>query len=267
MKIVLLGDVGADVALLQARLKRAGYDVELSNVFDEATQTAVMELQRRANLVVDGIAGPKTFIALAGVYPTHYLTDTDLVRAAEKLNVPLACVRAVNQVESKGQGMLPDGKAVILFERHVFYRRLAEHGENPAGVAERWPAVCSEKRGGYHGGQAEYTRLALAMQIHPQAALESCSWGLFQIMGYHWKDLGYQSVFDFVERMDASEGEQLEAFVRFVANDPALLAALKGRKWAAFARGYNGPSYAENLYDVKLAKAYDKYSQAEKAAA
>jgi hypothetical protein len=30
------------------------------------------------------------------------------------------------------------------------------------------------------------------------------------------------------------------------------------KDWAKFARGYNGPGYAQNAYDVKLAQAYEK---------
>lgn len=263
-----LNDVGGDVQLLQRRLVRLGYKVEQNNIFDEATLAAVKDVQLHANLVVDGIAGPKTFVALTGVYHQHYLADVDLVRAAETLGVSLAAVRAVNQVESRGNGMLPGiGKPVILFERHVFYKQLEKHGIDAAAVAEKQPSVCSQKRGGYLGGLAEYVRLETAKQIHPQAALESCSWGAFQIMGFHWEDLGYSSIEDFVTRMGKSEADQLDAFVRFIANDPALLAALKGRKWAAFAKLYNGPAYAENLYDAKLAQAYAKYAQVDKVAA
>jgi hypothetical protein len=31
--------------------------------------------------------------------------------------------------------------------------------------------------------------------------------------------------------------------------------------WAAFAKGYNGPGYAKNAYDVKLAQAYAKFEK------
>ena len=41
--------------------------------------------------------------------------------------------------------------------------------------------------------------------------------------------------------------------------------AFAPNKWGDFARRYNGPAYAENFYDVKLARAYKRY--AEKAAA
>lgn len=261
------GDVGQDVALLQRRLIRAGYKVGLTHIFDDDTQRAVMALQGVAGLVVDGIAGPKTFVALAGVSPAHYLADADLVRAANTLGVQLAAVRAVNEVESRGHGMLPDGRPVILFERHVFWKQLEKHGLDAAGIAARWPKLVSKEAGGYQGGEAEYVRLDAATHIHRGAAMESCSWGAFQIMGYHWEALGYDSIEDFVERMKASEAEQLNAFVRFIAENAPLLAAMKARKWSAFAKGYNGPNYARNLYDVKLAQAYAKYSQQDKAAA
>jgi hypothetical protein len=60
--------------------------------------------------------------------------------------------------------------------------------------------------------------------------------------------------------MAANENEQFEAFVRFVEADPILLKALKGKKWAAFAKEYNGPDYARNLYDTKLERAYKRHS-------
>jgi hypothetical protein len=67
--------------------------------------------------------------------------------------------------------------------------------------------------------------------------------------------------------MENSEGDQLDAFVRFVAADASLLAALKARKFPQFAKGFNGPNYARNLYDAKLVQAYLKYANTDKAAA
>ncbi|MDF3086756.1 N-acetylmuramidase domain-containing protein, partial [Burkholderia sola] len=99
----------------------------------------------------------------------------------------------------------------------------------------KYPALVNPKRGGYAGDAAEYARLASASQISAACALEATSWGSFQIMGFHWKALGYPDVFAFVEAMKVSEAEQLEAFVRFVLADKVMLAALRGKKWAKFA--------------------------------
>ena len=35
-----------------------------------------------------------------------------------------------------------------------------------------------------------------------------------------------------------------------------MLPALQNKNWAEFARRYNGPAYAQNRYDEKLAEAY-----------
>lgn len=261
------GDKGDGVAVLQKRLNRAGYEVPVTHDFDLATERALMAAQSVFGLVVDGIAGPKTFAALAGVVPPHYLGAADLERAAAALDVPLAAVRAVNEVESRGHGFLPDGRPVILFERHVFWKRLKAHGIDPEPLAARYPNLVSTTPGGYQGDGAEYMRLATALTLHRAAAQEACSWGAFQIMGYHWASLEYASIDDFVSRMKVSEAEHLDAFVRFVKNDKALLAALKGRKWSTFAKLYNGPAYARNLYDAKLAQAFAKYDELDQVAA
>jgi len=254
------GDVGLAVGDLQARLRAAGFDAPQTSVYDEATSAAVRALQRAWGLVEDGLYGPKSAAALQRQNVAKLLREADLHAAAQRLGVPLAAVKAVNAVESAGCGFLPDGRAKILFERHVFYQRLGSHGIDRDHWAAHQPAVVNPRRGGYAGGAAEYTRLALASQICRAAALESCSWGAFQIMGNHWARLGYADIEAFARAQQASEAEQLEAFVRFILTDAALLKALRGKKWAQFARAYNGPAYAENLYDVKLARAYERFN-------
>ncbi|MFM0356147.1 N-acetylmuramidase family protein [Paraburkholderia nemoris] len=262
------GDHGDDVGLLQRRLIRAGFSVEVTHLYDAATEAAVIALQKKTGLIDDGVAGPKTLAALAtGRRDPKHLALADLVAAADTLGVPLACVRAVNEVESSGSGFLLDGRPAILFERHKFWKQLQARGIDPAPIAAKYPNILSQTAGGYLGKAAEYTRLASAELIDAGAAYESASWGAFQVMGYHWQRLGYSSIDDFVARMENSEADQLDAFVRYVAADAGLLSALKGRKWAAFAKGYNGADYARNLYDAKLAQAYLKYAGPTRAAA
>ncbi|WP_153075786.1 N-acetylmuramidase family protein [Paraburkholderia bonniea] len=261
MKTHRHGDYGDDIGLLQRRLVRAGEPVAITYLYDDETESAVASLQNRFGLVVDGIAGTKTYAALlSGQRDVKHLRDADLIEAADALGVPAACIRAVNDVESRGCGFLADGRPVILFERHKFWQRLEACGTNPSPFAARSPNIVSQKAGGYQGGAAEYIRLAAAELINPVAAWESASWGAFQVMGYHWQRLGYASIDDFVASMERDEASQLDAFVRFIAADPALLAALRGRKWIQFAKTYNGPNYARNLYDAKLAQAYLKYT-------
>lgn len=263
-ELLIIGSRGLAVRNMQAALTLAGFAVAVDGDFGEQTERAVVAFQRRAGLVDDGVAGPKTLAALHGYDTSRYLKRQDLQQAADRLGVPLASVMAINQVESRGEGFASNGRPVILFERHVMHARLQTNGLSEAeadALAAKHPSLVNRKSGGYIGGTAEHQRLAQAQQIHAAAALESASWGLFQIMGYHWQRLGYLDAQHFADTMALSEAAQLDAFVCFIETDAALHKALKGRKWAEFAKRYNGPNYARNVYDVKLARAYAQFAE------
>ena len=183
------------------------------------------------------------------------LTDAGVIAAAASLGCEPAIVRAVAEVESRGSGFLPDGRPVILFEGHVFSRRTGgEHDlQHPTVSYPKWT------RAHYVGGEREYDRLAEAQALDPNVALESASWGAFQIMGFNARSCGFRGVFDFVAAMHESADRHLLAFVEFVKSQ-GLDDALRRMDWTAFARGYNGSGFAQNRYDVKLAAAYAKHA-------
>ncbi|HYO65828.1 MAG TPA: N-acetylmuramidase domain-containing protein, partial [Archangium sp.] len=181
------------------------------------------------------------------------LTAQGIQACADKLSVHPAEIWAVLQIETRGCGYFADRRPAILFERHVFSRRTQGRFDAQA------PDISNRKAGGYASGPAEYPRLERAMALDEQAALESASWGLGQVMGYHANDLGYGSVEQFVSRMMASEDEQLAAMATFIQHH-GLDQALRNHDWAAFAHGYNGAGYAKNEYDKKLAAAYQRLS-------
>lgn len=264
------GDKGLAVRRLQQQLNAHGAQLTTDGGYGDETEKAVRAYQAKIGLVVDGKAGEKTLAALAGTDCSKLLRNATLAAAAKRLGVELAAIYAVNEVESAGSGFLTTGKPKILFERHVMHQRLAlprAEGDDQAALrrhadelATQYPALVNTKPGGYIGGAAEHQRLAQARMIDALCANESASWGAFQIMGYHAERLGYASVDEFVRLMSKDEDQQFEAFVRFIEADPALLKALKGKKWAAFAKAYNGPAYARNLYDVKLERAYEQHA-------
>lgn len=264
------GSKGLAVRRLQEQLKANGAKLFVDGDYGDETEKAVRAYQAKIGLVVDGKAGEKTLAALAGADCSKLLRNATLVAAAARLGVELAAIYAVNEVESAGSGFLVTGKPKILFERHVMHQRLAlprAEGDDQAALrrhadelAAQYPALVNTKPGGYIGGAAEHQRLAQARMIDALCANESASWGAFQIMGYHAERLGYASVDEFVRLMSQDENQQFEAFVRFIEADLALLKALKGKKWAAFAKAYNGPAYARNLYDVKLERAYEQHA-------
>lgn len=264
------GDRSQAVKQLQAALNARGFNLFPDGAFGDETEKAVRAYQLKVGLVADGVAGPKTLAALAGADCTHLLSNATLVAAAARLGVELASVYAVNEVESAGAGFLSNGKPTILFERHIMHRQLTaprSAEDDPAALkakadllAAQYPALVNTRPGGYAGGVAEYQRLAQARQLDDTAALESASWGAFQIMGFHATSLGYASVQAFAAAMAQDENQQFNAFVAFIEADPVLHKSLKSRKWADFAKRYNGPNYARNLYDVKLQRAYERHA-------
>lgn len=183
------------------------------------------------------------------------LNERDLQEAAERLACDLAAVRAVSEVETGGRsGFLDDRRPKILFESRWFHKLTAgrfdqSHGGISTPTWER----------NYAGGAGEYDRLAEAIALDREAALKSASWGMFQILGVNHRVAGFDAVEAFVKAQMRSEGEHLRAFCAFVINN-RLDDALRDRRWADFARGYNGPAYAQNHYDAKLADAYARYA-------
>jgi len=240
---------------VQQLLRGIGYTIGVDGSFGPQTETVVMQFQRDHKLIVDGQVGEKTLLTLRNAKPnTRFLQHSDLVWAAGVLQVPVAAVMAVNEVESRGSGFFSNNRPAILFERHIMRRRLIANGFDPTPHIREQPNLVNTAMGGYSGGVREYDRLDRAKKIHVASALESCSWGLFQVMGFHWDVLSYRSIDEYVELMQSSERYHLEAFGRFVEIDRRLLKALREGDWATFARWYNGPAYAKNQYDVKMAK-------------
>lgn len=202
--------------------------------------------------------------------PTQPMTliDCDYKVAARRLRCDESSIRSVSDVESRGAGFLFDKddnqwRIKILFERHIMYRLLdKKFGRDKALDHVRTsPDVVNTRTGGYSGGTAEHDRLKKARRIDKDLGLESASWGMFQLMGFHWERLGYKSAVDFVLTLSKGEPEQLEAFCRFIETDKRLLNAIRSRDWAMFAEIYNGRDYKKNKYDTKMrdrAKYWDK---------
>src|SRR5690606_23739721 len=257
--ILRLGDRGSAVVELQGLLSKHGASLAADGIFGPATEKAVRDFQRKVGLVVDGIAGPKTRAMLRGAQRGKLLGEDATLRAARALGVEPAAIKAVNEVESRGRGFLPDGRPVILFERHVMRRRLLDYGFPADKLEAEYPHIVNKAAGGYLGGAREWDRFHEAAEIHRPSAIEASSWGLFQIMGMHWKHLRYSSAEAFFGAMHESEGAQLDAFVRFIQADSRLIEALRNKDWASFARWFNGPDFQRNQYNMRLAEAYERH--------
>lgn len=191
------------------------------------------------------------------------ITEDQYKKAASDLGVSVAAIKAVAEVESNGSGFIAStGQPKILFERHIMYKQLVKNGlQSVADEAlKTHPTVVNKTAGGYKGGVNEWLRLDEAVDLDRKSALESCSWGAFQIMGFYWKTLGYSSIQDLVNAAYSGDAGQLDMFVRFIKANPGIVKAMKNLDWASVAKQYNGVNYAKNKYDVKLRDAYKKYS-------
>ncbi|MBN9249818.1 MAG: DUF3380 domain-containing protein, partial [Mesorhizobium sp.] len=112
--------------------------------------------------------------------------------------------------------------------------------KNPKSQADRWKM------------------LRRAAEIDISAAYESTSWGVGQVMGANWKDLGYASVDELVRDARRGIGWQVKVMCKFITANK-LANTLFTHNWEAFARVYNGPNYAAGGYHTKLAAAYLRY--------
>ena len=188
------------------------------------------------------------------------LTAEQIKTIAKENNIPYAALRAVIEVEAKGSGFNSDGTPVILFERHIFRRRLIANGKESLAVrlTKERPDLCYTSMGAYGKYSAQHDRMAEASKYDRTSALESASWGLFQIMGFHWKSLGFPTLQSFINTMYRDEMGQLDAGIRFIKMNK-LDVHLRNENWASFAKRYNGASYNVNKYDEKLAPSYNKF--------
>ena len=178
------------------------------------------------------------------------LSADGLAGAATKLGVGAAEIWTVVGVETSGCGFIADGRPTILYERHIF-SRLTNHKFDDGDISDPTP-------GGYGlPGAHQYDRLRRAIAKDRTAALMSASWGIGQVMGENHQMANFADVESMVAAMSDSEDKQLGAMANFlIAN--GLPNALRVHDWTSFARGYNGPNFAINRYDVLLNAEFQK---------
>ncbi len=182
------------------------------------------------------------------------ITDERWTALAETLQVARPVLEAVARVESGGSGFVDSTppKPKVLFEGHYFHRLTGGRfsATHPTLSFANWTRQHYAK-----SALGEWARLDSAIALDRDAALQSASWGAFQIMGANYAQCGYSDVETFVAAQYAGAPAQLECFTRFIAR-PWYLEPLRAKDWALFAERYNGPGYRTNKYDTKLAQAY-----------
>jgi hypothetical protein len=172
-----------------------------------------------------------------------------IVESAKKWGIPPAVALAIADVESGGSsGFAKDGRMIIRFEPHIF----DNYNQTPVET----------KRGGQSAEWGNYERAA---KIDTTAAKKSISMGMFQVMGFNHKVVGFPTVDAMFDAYSKSQDAQILGFFEFcskVSGDERqggpqikLDKAAREGNFLAFARGYNGRG--QKGYDVKMKKRYD----------
>ena len=89
--------------------------------------------------------------------------------------------------------------------------------------------------------------------------MESTSIGMMQVMGFHWKLLGFKSVGEMWDYAKQSEANQVDMAIRFIKSNTKLDAGVRFKNWNTVAYYYNGAKYKDFKYDSRLLTAYVKY--------
>lgn len=183
------------------------------------------------------------------------ITTREIQSLAQANGVPFAMLMSFIEVETGGRGFDgTTGKILIQFEPAWFKKK------DPYAPSGIWSVNKVDVQ------SKEWLAFNNAFAINPNAAMESTSWGLPQIMGFHWKRLGYANVGAMVDDFKNGEYFQILALIRFIKTDPKLFTAIIEKDYHTIASIYNGSGYkalaakyGREPYNISLEKAYSKW--------
>lgn len=179
--------------------------------------------------------------------------QTVIRSVADKYTVPVDFALGIIEKESAGKAFYDvagHDLPAIRIEGHYFYKRLSGVQRDEAVKA----GLAAKKAGAVKNPTSmagRYTMLDRMAKINADAAYQSISIGIGQVMGSWFARLGYgnaQSMW--INAKNTFEG-QAEQMIKFIATDPALLKYARAYDYKAFGKLYNGPamldSYPEDL--------------------
>lgn len=177
------------------------------------------------------------------------LTETQIALLGEKYGHEYAAVKAVTLVEGAGRGY--DQKTGLIlrqFEPHWFKRKKKDWQKDTKNTLWQANKVSSQA--------IELPAYNSAYASDPNAAMQSTSWGIMQVMGFHFQLLGFKTVQDMVKFAEESEANQLELGLKFIKTNPKMDKALRNKDFETFAYYYNGEQFKKFNYDVRMEEAY-----------
>jgi hypothetical protein len=190
---------------------------------------------------------------------------------SEVVDVAPAAAVAVLCVESSGDAFGPDGRMVIRFENHIFFREwgkdhldvFREHfrfDDEERFKGHQFRASPAEPFGGFHGVQeAEWRVFGFARALDEPAAIRSISMGLAQVMGFNHHRLGYESPREMFDAFQEDARFQILGMFDFIkgpGTTSQMLQALQQRRFDQFAALYNGPGQVPE-YAARLERHFE----------
>jgi len=178
---------------------------------------------------------------------SNKLTDDQIKKKAIANGYEYAMLKSIIRVESGGTGFdKVTGKIIIQFEPS-WYKRKSPY--TPSGL---WTLNGVERQ------SKEWLAFNNAFNLNPDAAMESTSIGIMQVMGFHHKLLGFRTVGAMWDFAKISEANQLELAIRFMKSNKKLDQAVKDKNFKVIAFYYNGEQYEKFGYHTKLQLEYNK---------
>mgnify|MGYP005845953297 CR=1 FL=1 len=179
------------------------------------------------------------------------------------LNIDPVDAVGVLITESAGQPFGADGRMVIRFENHLFWRFWGKTNPDAFNRHFRFSAVESWKEHYWreqpndswlpcHTGEnaAEWQVFDFARRFDERAAIQSISMGIAQIMGFNYAAVGYPSPEAMFAAFAHDAGAQLRAIFRFMEVNN-LVDAIRNKEYRRFAVVYNGPGQPD-FYASKI---------------
>jgi uncharacterized protein YgiM (DUF1202 family) len=177
---------------------------------------------------------------------------TDVI--SKQLKIDPAAAIAVLAVESAGKAYGDDGRVLIRFENHLFYRFWGKRNLDVFNDHFKFDRrkywtnhfFRSNKKAeweNFHGNQKkEWEVFEFAQKLDSTAAHISASYGAPQILGTNYKKIGYDSPEKLLENF--SDDVRFQVFALFDFFSPQMIKHVQNKDFTSFARYYNGAGQA-----------------------
>ena len=212
---------------------------------------------------IDGIIGSGSKKAILACFQNKKapaITTPELVNLAVRLgDTNTNRIRAVAKVEANGSGWFNDGLPKILYERHKFWAH-NDDTRAPKSTYFNYPIGGNYTVDADNNGiNDSYDKLLKACEFDPRGAFQAVSMGAFQVMGFYYKEMGFNEPWEMLFACTHSEKAQYDLLVKYIKMNNLQGAFLKLSSrpddCRPLARGYNGKNYAKFNYHGKLASA------------